>query len=146
MKCNYYDCGWCYAPESIDNNSRGGACYAPTKCPYQNKKMNYYAPTSLQVSDWGNDFIFAALGNKSINLFIAEKAAEWGATQQYTQSKEWWACQLNCTEQEYLLDHYTMKPRSAKQIAIDLIHRRKESDYALSTAEWNIILTGLEEK
>lgn len=33
-KCTYNDCGWCYAPSHINNNSNNGACKAPDECQY----------------------------------------------------------------------------------------------------------------
>jgi len=34
MTCEYYDCGWCYAPEDVDHNSKNGSCIDPLSCPY----------------------------------------------------------------------------------------------------------------
>lgn len=39
-KCKYYDCGWCYANMSTDEEPRvrtndvNGACLEPLNCPY----------------------------------------------------------------------------------------------------------------
>jgi hypothetical protein len=30
--CKYYDCGWCYAPEDVKNNSVQGGCFEPEYC------------------------------------------------------------------------------------------------------------------
>jgi hypothetical protein len=32
MTCRYYDCGWCYAPEDVKNNSIQGGCFEPEYC------------------------------------------------------------------------------------------------------------------
>lgn len=32
MKCKYYDCGFCYAPEGTKNNSINGGCFEPEYC------------------------------------------------------------------------------------------------------------------
>lgn len=32
MICPYNDCGWCYAPNDIENNSVNGACCGTEKC------------------------------------------------------------------------------------------------------------------
>ena len=56
-KCNYWDCGWCYAPESIVNNSENGACNHPETCPYlKSNKMtkSKYSPETQAVSDAAN--------------------------------------------------------------------------------------------
>lgn len=34
MKCNYEDCGWCYAREGVENNSQNGQCNKPKECLY----------------------------------------------------------------------------------------------------------------
>ena len=37
MKCDYFDCGWCYAPGWQTNNSNNGKCLAPSECEYLKK-------------------------------------------------------------------------------------------------------------
>lgn len=32
MECKYGDCGWCYAPEDVENNSVQGGCFEPEYC------------------------------------------------------------------------------------------------------------------
>lgn len=32
MRCKYWDCGWCYAPDSKDHNAVRGECREPTRC------------------------------------------------------------------------------------------------------------------
>ena len=32
MTCKYFDCGFCYAPEDVKNNSVQGACIEPEYC------------------------------------------------------------------------------------------------------------------
>jgi hypothetical protein len=32
MKCKYWDCGWCYAPEGVKNNAVQGGCFEPECC------------------------------------------------------------------------------------------------------------------
>lgn len=36
-RCPYWDCGWCYAPKDVENNSHNGSCWAPDNCPEQQK-------------------------------------------------------------------------------------------------------------
>ncbi len=33
MRCPYNDCGWCYAPDGVENNANSGACIKPFECP-----------------------------------------------------------------------------------------------------------------
>jgi molybdopterin converting factor small subunit len=37
MTCKYFDCGWCYAPEDVEHNSKNGSCIEPLSCPYLKK-------------------------------------------------------------------------------------------------------------
>lgn len=37
-KCQYNDCGWCYAPSHLNNNAVNGACKNPNECPTLNDK------------------------------------------------------------------------------------------------------------
>jgi hypothetical protein len=39
MTCKYFDCGWCYAPEDVENNSKNGSCNEPLFCPYKKSQM-----------------------------------------------------------------------------------------------------------
>jgi hypothetical protein len=39
MTCNYYDCGWCYAPNDIKTNATQGECTFPENCPYLKSQM-----------------------------------------------------------------------------------------------------------
>ncbi len=46
MTCKYFDCGWCYAPEDVENNSKNGSCNEPLFCPYFNEnKMTEHKRT-----------------------------------------------------------------------------------------------------
>ncbi|WNO60852.1 hypothetical protein [Rheinheimera sp. MMS21-TC3] len=36
-RCPHWDCGWCYAPSEVENNSKGGSCWAANNCPVQQK-------------------------------------------------------------------------------------------------------------
>lgn len=39
-KCNYYDCGWCYAPNDVATNAHSSsACLVPQNCPYLKTQM-----------------------------------------------------------------------------------------------------------
>lgn len=40
MNCKYWDCGWCYAPDGVENNSFYGECNLPEECPYLKSQMN----------------------------------------------------------------------------------------------------------
>lgn len=37
-RCEYYDCGWCYAPDNVMSNNTNGACYRPQECPQMTKE------------------------------------------------------------------------------------------------------------
>lgn len=37
--CTYNDCGWCYAPDDVENNSKVGACQNPRDCPEKKKQI-----------------------------------------------------------------------------------------------------------
>ncbi len=38
IRCNYWDCGWCYAPNIVETNAeKSSACTNPTECPYMLK-------------------------------------------------------------------------------------------------------------
>ena len=39
MKCKYWDCGWCYAPEDVEHNSTQGGCFEPEYCLYKKSQM-----------------------------------------------------------------------------------------------------------
>jgi molybdopterin converting factor small subunit len=41
MNCKYWDCGWCYAPEDVEHNSKNGSCNEPEYCSYnkENKTL-----------------------------------------------------------------------------------------------------------
>jgi len=41
MTCKYWDAGWCYAPEDVEHNSKGGKCIEPEYCSYlmENKTL-----------------------------------------------------------------------------------------------------------
>jgi len=42
-KCNYFDSGWCYAPDDVKTNTIQSACFEPEHCPYlksQNQMTN----------------------------------------------------------------------------------------------------------
>lgn len=38
MICNYWDCGWCYAPDDIETNKNSdSSCIDPKNCPHLKK-------------------------------------------------------------------------------------------------------------
>lgn len=38
--CNYYDCGWCYAPDNVSTSAQpSGACVVPSNCLYLKSQM-----------------------------------------------------------------------------------------------------------
>ena len=39
MNCKYWDCGWCYAPENVEHNSKNGSCNEPEYCSYKKSQM-----------------------------------------------------------------------------------------------------------
>lgn len=42
-RCNYWDCGWCYAPEEVETSAeKSSACESPQNCPYLNSIMTNY--------------------------------------------------------------------------------------------------------
>lgn len=49
--CKYYDCGWCYAPEEITNNSRNGGCYEPNECPYFSGLENFQEKRKMEKDE-----------------------------------------------------------------------------------------------
>jgi len=35
MRCEFWDCGWCYAPISVETNAGGASeCNDPMSCPH----------------------------------------------------------------------------------------------------------------
>lgn len=38
-KCEHYDCGWCYALDTVKTNSYEGSCIEPKNCPYLHSQM-----------------------------------------------------------------------------------------------------------
>lgn len=32
MRCEYWDCGWCYAPDGKQTNDDNGQCNKPDEC------------------------------------------------------------------------------------------------------------------
>lgn len=42
--CQYWDCGWCYAPANTENNSDSGACNKPLRCPQMKAKHEQAKP------------------------------------------------------------------------------------------------------
>lgn len=32
MRCKYWDCGWCYAPDGKQKNDNNGRCDKPDEC------------------------------------------------------------------------------------------------------------------
>jgi hypothetical protein len=50
MDCRYWDCGWCYAPEDVKNNSVQGGCFEPEYCPYKKSQMtNQQPPVIIEI-------------------------------------------------------------------------------------------------
>lgn len=47
-KCQYNDCGWCYAPSHLNNNAVNGACKNPNECPTLNDKE--FMPTKPEFT------------------------------------------------------------------------------------------------
>lgn len=55
--CHWNDCGWCYAPKSVNNNNVNGACVEPEKCPANNRCMacnGTKLTTELYKNNYGN--------------------------------------------------------------------------------------------
>jgi len=48
MKCKYWDCGWCYAPENVKTNATQGGCFEPEYCPYTKQMTEEQLLNSLQ--------------------------------------------------------------------------------------------------
>lgn len=42
VKCQYNDCGWCYAPSHLNSNAVNGACQNPNECPTLNEEKTMY--------------------------------------------------------------------------------------------------------
>lgn len=47
-KCQYNDCGWCYAPPHLNNNAVNGVCKNPNECPTLNDKE--FMPTEPEFT------------------------------------------------------------------------------------------------
>jgi hypothetical protein len=47
MKCKYWDCGWCYAPENVETNATQGGCFEPEYCPYRKSQMTNQQPPDI---------------------------------------------------------------------------------------------------
>jgi hypothetical protein len=45
-KCNYFDSGWCYAPDDVKTNNSQGGCVHPEYCPYL-KSQNQMKETDI---------------------------------------------------------------------------------------------------
>ncbi len=40
MRCEYWDCGWCFAPNSARSNDDIGACNKPHECQELKRQEN----------------------------------------------------------------------------------------------------------
>ena len=49
MKCKYWDCGWCYAPENVETNATQGGCFEPEYCPYTKQMTNQQPPDIIEI-------------------------------------------------------------------------------------------------
>lgn len=48
--CNYYDCGWCYAPDYLKTNAIQGGCFEPEHCPnFRNSKPVQYETPMTEI-------------------------------------------------------------------------------------------------
>ena len=47
MKCKYWDCGWCYAPENVKTNATQGGCFEPEYCPYTKQMTEEPSDTEI---------------------------------------------------------------------------------------------------
>ena len=47
MKCRYWDCGWCYAPENVKTNATQGGCFEPEYCPYTKQMTEEPSDTEI---------------------------------------------------------------------------------------------------
>jgi hypothetical protein len=53
-RCNFWDCGWCYAPPDTLTNARDGACEDSSKCPHFSqglRKGDYVLATKYEDGD-----------------------------------------------------------------------------------------------
>jgi len=86
-------------------------------------------PPSALVKQWlsSHDFLWGPLEQRSITItpnrlqHVATRAAQWGADQELEACEEWWALQLNYTDQKYIVpylrDYRRPKPPSLKKQA-----------------------------
>jgi hypothetical protein len=50
MKCKYWDCGFCYAPENVKTNATQGGCFEPEYCLYRKSQMtNQQLPDIIEI-------------------------------------------------------------------------------------------------
>jgi hypothetical protein len=51
MKCKYFDCGWCYAPNNVETNANQGQCNYPECCPYLMDNLKMIEP-DYKIEEW----------------------------------------------------------------------------------------------
>jgi hypothetical protein len=66
MKCRYWDCGWCYAPENVKTNATQGGCFEPEYCPYTKQMTEYKCPKWEEV--YTKELTLQALFEKLIDI------------------------------------------------------------------------------
>lgn len=49
FRCDYNDCGWCYAPEDNQNNSRNSECHNPNECHEKKRQVEIKIKTEQKL-------------------------------------------------------------------------------------------------
>lgn len=94
-KCNYYDCGWCYAPDDVSTSAQpSGACAAPHNCLYLKSQMTNEIdpsriPKPIIIHD-GNDIIVSGVRYRKVEEppTLYDKLETWIEYGNFTQSKD----------------------------------------------------------
>ena len=48
LRCKHWDCGWCYAPSSVESNARGGSCGSSVNCKEFEKQRKEFLTRSTK--------------------------------------------------------------------------------------------------
>lgn len=82
-RCEYYDCGWCYAPDNVMSNNSNGVCYRPQECPQVTKdqqKPEFPKPQLIR-----EDVLLEKTADLFLENYRIKKVVKNGETQFYVQ-------------------------------------------------------------
>ena len=82
-RCEYYDCGWCYAPDNVMSNNSNGACYRPQECPQVTKdqqKPEFPKPQLIR-----EDILLEKTADLFLENYRIKKVVKNGETKFYPQ-------------------------------------------------------------